>query len=70
MGQKLWHFFEMTDGWTHRQKRITSVQLQNIFLLHICEEEGGKLYKPYQISTYLLCEGLKNLQIIPHKVKR
>ena len=48
---KLRHFFEVTDGWTHSQKRITSVPLQILFFLHICEGEGGKLYKPYKICT-------------------
>ena len=37
------------DGQTHK-KRITSVPPQKFFLL-ICEGEGGKLYKPFEIST-------------------
>ena len=47
-----------TDRPTQGQKRITSVPLQNFFL-HVCEWEGGKLYKTYQISTSSLCEGLQ-----------
>ena len=60
-GHNLWHFFEVThghtDGQTHRQELITSVPLQNFFL-NICEGEGGKLYKPYEISSSSLCEGM------------
>ena len=60
--QKLRHFFEVTDARTHRR---TATQTKTndlsttteIFFLHICEGEGGKLYKPYEISTSSLREG-------------
>ena len=58
--QKLRHFFEVTHGRTDarrdRQKWITLVPLQKFFF-HICEGKGGKLYKPYKISTSSLHEG-------------
>ena len=55
MVQKLRHFFEVTDGQTHgHTDKNESPQYHYIifFLLQICEGEAGKLYKPYEISTF------------------
>ena len=60
-GHKLRHFFEVTHGRTdgHKDKNESPQYHYRIFFLHVCEWEGGKLYKTYQISTSSLCEGLQ-----------
>ena len=58
--QKLRHFFEVTDALTHGHTDKNESPLYHreifFFFLHICEGKGGKLYKPYEISTSSLRE--------------
>ena len=60
--QKLRHFFEVTDAQTHghtdkNESPLYQREIFFFFFLHICEGKGGKLYKPYEISTSSLREG-------------
>ena len=60
--QKLRHFFEVTVAQTHRRmdgetKTNHPNTTTEIFFLPVCEGEGGKHYKPYEISTSSLREG-------------
>ena len=50
-----WH----TDGQTDTRTKTNHLSTTTEFFLHVCEWEGGKLYKTYQISTSSLCEGLQ-----------
>ena len=75
--QKLRHFFEVTDTRTHGRtdghtdkNESPQYHYRIFFFLHICEGEGGKLYKPYEISTSSLREWMKMEEYFDHFKKQ
>ena len=51
-----WHIDTQTDGWTDKNKSPQYHYI--IFFLHICEGEGGKLYKLYLFTLWRIISSM------------